>query len=83
MIIEIRLEDGWHISHNTKGTFVVLTGASDPITIILNMDLTSWMNVAYELAGNYWNGILLVVNMREVNICINVVCEMLIPNLDM
>jgi hypothetical protein len=46
MIIEIRLEDGWHISHNTKGTFVVLTGASDPITIILNMDLTSWMNVA-------------------------------------
>jgi len=80
VIADAPLKDVRYVACAAARAAIVLTWASAPRVISVDMILSTRVYEAQELAGDDGNDILLVVDVREVKVCVHVVCEGLVPN---
>ena len=81
MITLIPIEDSWYISHNTQRAGIILSWASIPCSRVLDMDFTCWMHKSKETAGKNRDRVFFVVDVGQVRVSIDVICECLVANL--
>lgn len=83
MIAVMALEDCAHVPCTTQIAGVVLTRAYVPRPRVLDVDFARWLMEPKKFEGNGGNRVLLVIDMRQMNIglAVNVVCKVQISYL--
>jgi hypothetical protein len=80
MIVLVTLEDIRHISDDALSARVILSRTVCPLARIFDMHLAAGMNVSQGPTGANRDWILLVVDVREMEFCIDVVGEGLVSD---
>lgn len=58
-----------------------LTGAGSPFTRVLDVDLPCGMYKAHEHTGADGDWVLFIIDVSEMDICVDIISKCLIPNL--
>lgn len=80
MVRNASLKDVLHITNRAQSIRVVLTWASDPGFIILDMRFARGMSKSKESTRQYRHEVLLVVDVGDIQVCIDVICERLVAS---
>jgi len=80
VIVEVAIENVVHVANDALVALVILARAARPLARVLDVYLAGGMHESKEPTGDNGDRVLLVVDAREVDIRVDVVCESLVAH---